>query len=343
MRTTRYNENTTTNNDGGERGMRRSFLFVVVALFLMVQTVHLAGPDPTRADVIVVHPANNSVVVGTILVEIAVDESVDVVKVEIYIDGVKVEEDSSAPYEYSWNTDALERGSVHSIQAKVYDEAGNVRTSPRVSVTVGDPNEPVAIVDLNLEKAVRNALKISSDQPITRGDMAKLTNLSVRNKSIQNLSGLECAINLKELRLNNNQISDLCPLSTLTNLKWLYMDNNQISDVRPLANLFNLHTLSLSNNNVSDIQSLANLVNMEWLDLSNNHISDIGPLANLTNLKWLILNNNQISDISPLVNNAGLGNGEMVEIRNNPLDLSPGSDDMQNIETLRSRGVIVRY
>jgi len=223
MRTTRYNENTTTNNDRGERGMRRSFLFVVVALFLMVQTVHLARPDPTRADVIVVHPANNSVVVGTILVEIAVDESMDVVKVEIYIDGVKVEEDSSAPYEYSWNTDALERGSVHSIQAKVYDKAGNVRTSPRVSVTVGDPNEPVTFVDLNLEKAVRNALKISSDQPITRADMAKLTNLSVRNKSIQNLSGLECAINLKELRLNNNQISDL----------------------RPLANLFNLHTLSL--------------------------------------------------------------------------------------------------
>jgi Leucine-rich repeat (LRR) protein len=113
------------------------------------------------------------------------------------------------------------------------------------------------------------------------------------------------------------------------------MDNNQISDLRPLANLFNLHTLSLSNNNVSDIQSLANLVNMEWLDLSNNRISDIGPLANL---KWFILNNNQISDISPLVNNAGLGNGEMVELRNNPLDLSPGSDDMQNIETLRSRG-----
>jgi len=77
---------------------------------------------------------------------------------------------------------------------------------------------------------------------------------------------------------------------------------------------------------------------MEWLDLSNNHMSDIGPLANLTNLKWLILNNNQTSDISPLVNNAGLGNGEMVELRNNPLDLSPGSDDMRNIETLRSRG-----
>jgi hypothetical protein len=296
--------------------MKRSFLFVVVALFLMVQTVHLAGPDHTRADVIVVHPANNSVVVGTILVEIAVDESVDVMKVEIYIDGVKVEEDSSAPYEYSWNTDALKYGSVHSIQAKAYDKAGNVRTSPRVSVTVADPNEPVAIVDLNLEKAVRNALKISSDQLITRADMARLTNLSVRNKFIQNLSGLECAINLKELRLNNNQISD----------------------TRPLANLFNLHTLSLSNNNVSDIQPLANLVNMEWLDLSNNHISDIGPLANLTNLKWLILNNNQISDISPLVNNAGLGNGEMVELRNNPLDLSPGSDDMRNIETLRSRG-----
>uniref|UniRef100_A0A832MNI6 Leucine-rich repeat domain-containing protein n=1 Tax=Pseudothermotoga hypogea TaxID=57487 RepID=A0A832MNI6_9THEM len=339
MRTTRYNENTTTRNNRGERGMRR----FVLALFLMAQVVLLAGQSITRADVIIVHPANNSVVVGTIFVQIAVDQNVDAVKVEIYVDEIKVEEDSSAPYEYSWNTDTLEHSSVHSIQAKVYDKAGNVRISPTVSVSVGDPNEPVTFVDLNLEKAVRNALKISSDQPITRADMARLTSLSVRNKSIQDLSGLECAINLKELRLNNNQISDLCPLSTLTNLKWLYMDNNQISDILPLANLFNLHTLSLSNNHVSDIQSLANLVNMEWLDLSNNQIGDISPLANLTNLKWLILNNNQISDIGALVGNAGLGKGELVELRNNLLDLSPGSDDMQNIETLRSRGVIVRY
>ncbi|WP_448523986.1 leucine-rich repeat domain-containing protein [Pseudothermotoga sp.] len=317
--------------------------FVVLALFLMTQAVLLAGTDPTRSDVIVVHPTNNSVVVGTILVQIAVDQNVDAVKVEIYVDGIKVEEDSSAPYEYSWNTDVLKYGSVHSIQAKAYDNAGNVRTSPTVSVTVGDPKQPVTFVDLNLEKAVRSALKISSDQPITRADMARLTNLSVRNKSIQNLSGLECAINLKELRLNNNQISDLCPLSTLTNLKWLYMDNNQISDILPLANLFNLHTLSLSNNRISDIQPLSNLTNMEWLDLSNNQIGDISPLASLTNLKWLILNNNQISDISALVNNAGLGKGEMVELRDNPLDLSPGSGDMQNIEALRNRGVIVRY
>ncbi|WP_448535433.1 leucine-rich repeat domain-containing protein [Pseudothermotoga sp.] len=317
--------------------------FVVLALFLMAQVVLLAGSDPTRPEVIVVHPADNSVVVGTILVQIAVDQNVDVVKVEIYVDGTKVEEDGSAPYEYSWNTDTLKYGSVHSIQAKVYDKAGNVRTSPMVSVSVDDPKQAVTFVDLNLEKAVRSALKISSDQPITRADMARLTSLSVRNKSIQDLSGLECAINLKELRLNNNQISDLRPLSTLTNLKWLYMDNNQISDIRPLANLFNLHTLSLSNNHVSDIQSLANLVNMEWLDLSNNQIGDISPLASLTNLKWLILNNNQISDISALVRNTGLGKGELVELRNNPLDLSPGSDDMQNIEALRSRGVIVRY
>lgn len=340
MRTTRYNENTTARNNRGERGMRR---FVVLALFLMAQVVLLAGQSTTRPDVIVVHPANNSVVVGTILVLIAVDQNVDAVKVEIYVDEIKVEEDSSAPYEYSWNTDTLERGSVHSIQAKVYDKAGNVRTSPTVSVSVGDPKQPVTFVDLNLEKAVRNALKISSDQPITRADMARLTSLSVRNKSIQDLSGLECAINLKELRLNNNQISDLCPLSTLTNLKWLYMDYNQISDILPLANLFNLHTLSLSNNHVSDIQSLANLVNMEWLDLSNNQIGDISPLTNLTNLKWLILNNNQISDIGALVRNTGLGKGELVELRNNLLDLSPGSDDVQNIETLRSRGVIVQY
>jgi len=47
--------------------------------------------------------------------------------------------------------------------------------------------------------------------------------------------------------------------------------------------------------------------------------------------------------IGALVRNTGLGKGELVELRNNLLDLSPSSDDMQNIETLRSRGVIVQY
>jgi hypothetical protein len=57
----------------------------------------------------------------------------------------------------------------------------------------------------------------------------------------------------------------------------------------------------------------------------------------------LNLEDNKINDISPLVSNTGLGEGDAVSLENNLLDLSPGSDDMQNIQILQSRGVKVYY
>ena len=182
-------------------------------------------------------------------------------------------------------------------------------------------SDVVKFVDPNLEQVVRNTLGIPKRQPITRADMTRLTSLDAEFKDIRNLSGLEYAINLQWLNLWGNEIKDISPLSNLSNLWLLWLSYNQISDISPLANLTNLW----------------------YLDLSNNQISDISPLANLTNLQVLNLSWNQISDISPLVSNTGLGQGDVVDLENNPLDLTPGSDDMQNIQILQSRGVTVYY
>jgi len=58
----------------------------------------------------------------------------------------------------------------------------------------------------------------------------------------------------------------------------------------------------------------------------------------------LYLDNNQIKDISPLVSNTGLEDwGKWVYLQNNLLDLTPGSDDMKNIQILQNRGVGVTY
>jgi|GEM_PF-3508586 len=323
--------------------MKKSLLFVILALLVIVQTAYPAGSTVAKSDVMITFPANNSVVFGTVTVQVIISDNVSVAKVEFYIDGDKVAEDTSSPYEYSWNTDKLAYGSVHKVQAKAYDTEGNARISQLINVTVVDPNAPVIFTDSNLEKAVRSALQIPSNQLITRADMGKLTIFMARNKSIQSLTGLEWAINLQELRLVKNQISDISSLANLTKLKWIALNSNQIIDISPLANLINLHSLDLSDNKIIDITSLANLVNLEWIDLSKNQISDVGPLAELINLKWVILNDNQISDISPLVRNTGFGKGKIVELKNNPLDLSPGSEDMQNIEVLKNRGVSVHY
>jgi type II secretory pathway component PulC len=60
-------------------------------------------------------------------------------------------------------------------------------------------------------------------------------------------------------------------------------------------------------------------------------------------IEELNLKHNEISDISPLVSNSGLDEGDILDIRFNDLDLTKGSEDMQNIEELQSRGVIVYY
>jgi len=390
--------------------------------------------DTQAPQVTITNPQNGQTVSGTVTIQAQVTERSKktkapsgIAKVEFYIDNNKVGEDTSSPYEYSWNTTQYTDG-THTITAKAYDNAGNVGESPVISVTI---SAPVTFTDPNLEQAVRNTLGIPGGQPITRADMTRLTSLNAESKSIRSLSGLEYAINLQdlylesnqindinplanlnnlqELHLGRNQISDISPLANLTNLQVLVLDYNQISnisplanltnllvlylysnqinDINPLANLTNLQELHLGRNQISDISPLANLTNLQKLDLdynqisniiplanltnlqelvldynqiSNiiplanltnlqelnlwlNQISDINPLANLTNLQKLVLGENQISDISPLVSNTGLGQGDYVNLEYNLLDLTPGSDDMQNIQILQNRGVTVYY
>ena len=60
----------------------------------------------------------------------------------------------------------------------------------------------------------------------------------------------------------------------------------------------------------------------------------------LTNLTTLELWSNNISDISPLVVNAGLGSGDTVDVRENPLNRT---SIKTHIPTLQSRGVSVEF
>jgi Leucine-rich repeat (LRR) protein len=55
----------------------------------------------------------------------------------------------------------------------------------------------------------------------------------------------------------------------------------------------------------------------------------------------LSLTANQISDITPLVENSGLSG--TISLGNNNLDLSEGSEDLENIRKLEARGVRVDY
>ena len=197
----------------------------------------------------------------------------------------------------------------------------------------------VEIPDRGLSVAIREALNLPADAPITQADMRQLTELEARHSQIADLTGLEYATNLTvlklyanpfedikplenltqltELHLTGSQIADLSPLVNLTQLTFLRLNENWvIEDIGPLANLTQLRVAHLDHNMIVDVSPLAGLTKLEELDLRYNRIIDVSPLANLTQLTGLYLNNNRILDISPLEN---LPNLEHLATHDNPI------------------------
>ena len=141
--------------------------------------------------------------------------------------------------------------------------------------------EVVSVPDRNLAGVIRQQLNFASNVPITQLDMLKIESLSAADLSIKDLTGLEHAINLRELHLERNQIQDIAPLRKLTRLWYLNLSNNQISNVLPLAGLIRILYIEMGNNEISDVSPLTELVNLHGLGLEGNPIEDRKPLLEL--------------------------------------------------------------
>ena len=178
-----------------------------------------------------------------------------------------------------------------------------------------------------------------SDISVIAG-LTELISLALGNNNITDISAVEGLTGLMDLYLQDNSISDISAVSGLTYLWELRLANNSISDISAVSGLTRLTFLELSNNNITNISAIKGLISLTELYLDNNSISDISAVGGLTDLTELSLDNNSISDLSPLVENKGLGRGDWVDVRGNPLSaLSINT----HIPTLQSRGVTVEF
>ena len=182
-----------------------------------------------------------------------------------------------------------------------------------------------------------------SDVSALRG-LTSLTFIGLNGTAITDVSALVSALSglpkLTGIFLALNAISDISALSSLSHLKELNLDYNVISDISALSGLTDLKWLHLNNNAISNLSPLSNLTNLEKLRLYNNTISDVSALSGLTNLEFLGINTNVISDLAPLVANTGLGSGDEVDVRNNPLSTTSLNT---HIPALQGRGVNVLF
>ena len=185
------------------------------------------------------------------------------------------------------------------------------------------PGAVVQIPDPNLRTAIAEALGKNPNAPITAEDMKRLGRLDARNRGIQDLTGIQFAINLRsrldlrdnrisdispiagltelrELEINRNTISDISPVRGLTNLTLLVFKGNQISDISPIAGLINLQGLYISDNPISDISPVRGLINLTHFDVHETLVTDLSPVARLINLEFLLFEGDNVSDLSPV-------------------------------------------
>ena len=176
------------------------------------------------------------------------------------------------------------------------------------------PGAFVHIPDINLRAVIAEELSKSPNAPITVEEMERLRNLNARDRDIQDLTGLQFAINLtSRLDLRDNQISDISPIIGLINLRLLWIDDNPFSDISPVRVLTNLTDLAFAHTFVSDISPVRGLTNLTALDFRGALVSDLSPIAGLINLHYLNISDNPFSDISPT---AGLINLEEIIFSN---------------------------
>jgi len=155
--------------------------------------------------------------------------------------------------------------------------------------------------DTALREAVREALELAPNEPLTQGAMKRLTKLIVPNSNIADITGLQHATNLDFLVLGGNPISDLQPLQKCTLLTLLNLEGcSKIKDIHPLKNLVRLESLSLGYNKIEDIRVLGNLEMLTFLSLRANHIRDFSPLLELRHLRYLNISRNPALNYSLL-------------------------------------------
>ena len=123
----------------------------------------------------------------------------------------------------------------------------------------------------------------------------------------------------------------------MVNLQRLMIAANQkLADISELSGLENLVALLASETSISNISAIADLANLTTIEFAFTRVSDISPVAGLTQLESVGFYSAQITDISPLVENPGIGEGDLVDLRENPIDCLAEQD---NLQTLVDRGV----
>lgn len=148
---------------------------------------------------------------------------------------------------------------------------------------------------------------------LNRSDILKITELSLNNLKLKDVSDLSEFKNLTKLSLNDNYLKDLTPLAELIKLEELYAWNDpfksdeekadenekiQLSDMSFLKKLTKLREIDFTYTGITDIEWVKWLPNIEIMRVYCNAIQDISPIGFLKKLKQVFFFDCGLSDVS---------------------------------------------
>lgn len=107
------------------------------------------------------------------------------------------------------------------------------------------PSDELTLPNKALAACIRFSLEIAEDAPITTAAAASLSSLDIEGYQVENLTGLENCVSLRELNLIDGQITVLAPIQHLTKLETLWLNGNTITDLTPLQHLTSIQHLGL--------------------------------------------------------------------------------------------------
>ena len=154
---------------------------------------------------------------------------------------------------------------------------------------------------------------------------------------------------LQQFYLYNNQLSGNIPdiFGGMANLQQFIVDHNQLTGSIPtsLGNLASLNTIYLNDNQLTGgiPTGFGALTQLRQCLFYNNQLSgNIPPsFGNLTNLTHLLLSNNHLTGQVPYIHPSSFGTS--VQLDQNCLDISAGSQSLSNITHMIADGTSVSY
>ena len=215
------------------------------------------------------------------------------------------------------DTEVTLTGGETTVWVVAINDSGLVSPLAEYHYQISNVVEEVVFADNAFEKAIREYLNLSPEDPVISSDLWNITEFQIPSATVT-CEDLKWLPNLQSLTIQDCAFGDMKLLENMKKLQNLTITDSVISnkDLLTIAQLPMLEKLTLSGCYLSTITNLSAATNLTYLDLSNNSIRDLSGIAGLSKLEYLDLSENALIELDAI---AGLTQLTTLDVSYNSL------------------------